>query len=85
MATHDTPLATFPVAPRARAASLTPHMPGAVPRRTLGAIGTVRPRDRLADRPAVLLAVASLPLLALAAAIREWRATRASRTRGRAG
>ena len=73
MATHDTPLGVLPVAPPARAASPTPLASTATRRRTLGAIGTVRPRDRLGDLPAVLLALASLPFLAIAAAIRERR------------
>ncbi len=80
MATHDTPLATLPVAPAARAAFPTPLSSGTTKRRTLSAIGTVKPRDRLGDRPAVLLAIASLPFLALAAAIRRRRSSRASPT-----
>ena len=78
MATHDTPLAALPVASAARAARLTPLSSGTTKRRTLGAIGTVRPTDRLGDRPAVLLAFASLPFLALAAAIRRRRLMRKS-------
>jgi hypothetical protein len=74
MATYDTPLASLPVAPAARPASRTPLASAATRRRTLGAIGTVTPRSRLADRPAILLALASLPFLALAAAIRRRRA-----------
>ena len=79
---HHTPLATLPVAPAARAAAPTPLSSGTTGRRTLGAIGTVRPRDRLGDRPAVLLAFVSLPFLALAAAVRRRRAARASRADG---
>lgn len=80
MATHDTPLVALPVAPAARAAFPTPLASGTTKRRTLGAIGTVTPRDRLGDGPAVLLAIASLPFLALAAAIRRRRSTRESPT-----
>ena len=75
---HDTPLAVLPVASAGRAALPPPLSSGTTKRRTLGAIGTVRPSDRLGDRTAVLLAVASLPFLALAAAIRRRRSTRKS-------
>ena len=79
MATYDTPLALLPVAPAARRASPTPLASAATRRRTLGAIAAVRPRDRLADRPAILLAFVSLPFLALASAIRRRRARSGSR------
>jgi hypothetical protein len=76
MGTYDTPLASLPVTQRTRPAYPTPLSSDPTRRRTLGAIGTVQPRDHLGDRFSVLLAFASLPFLALAAAIRGRRSTR---------
>lgn len=78
MATFDTPLATLPVSEAGPTASppAPSHRSATTGRRTLGALATVEPNDGLGDYFAVLLAVASLPLLALRAAIRRRRAER---------
>ena len=78
MATFDTPLTALPVPEAAPAASPTApsYRSATTGRRTLGALATVEPDDGFGDYFAVLLAVASLPLLALREAIRRRRAER---------
>lgn len=79
MAAIDTPLTALPIvaaAPDARRATAPSHPSVPTGRRTLGAVAIVEPAGRGGDYLAVLLAVASLPLLALSDAIRRRRAAR---------